>query len=290
MKVQLLHFQGCPHVDAARQALRDALSAEDIEASVEEIDIGRSEAPAWSRGWGSPTVLVDGKDVEGQGPQPSAMCCRLYTSGAPSIESIRASIAATRAVPPATSDRIALPMIGAVTAAIAASACCLVPAVLAVAGVSSVGFAAELSTYRPYFLVGTAVALATGFWLAYRPRKDDCGCAAPRSRTAARLGLWITAILSLVVAAYPLMGSGTAAAGAEEAPAKATLELTVIGMDCKECTSTIANALERVPGVVSVAVDFASGTAVVRHDGRTGLPDTAIKAVEAIGYQARVKP
>jgi mercuric ion transport protein len=288
MKIQLLHFEGCPNVDAARTAIRNALAAEKLEISVEEIDVERADAPEWARGWGSPTILIDGKDVTGQERTSTTSCCRLYAGGAPSVESIRARIAASRGSPP--SRRVALPVVGAVTAAIAASACCLIPAALAMVGVSGVGFAAKLAPYRIHFLVVTAVALAAGFWFAYRPRKDDCGCAAPKSRKAARVGLWITTVLTVALAAYPLLGRGNVSAGSVEADAKATLHLSVIGMDCKECTSTIANAIKKVPGVVSATVDFESGNAVVRYDGRGGMADAAIKAVENAGYRAELKP
>lgn len=289
MKIQLLHFQGCPNVDAARSAIRDALAAEKIDAPIEEIDVEASDAPAWARGWGSPTILVDGKDVAGQERSESSSC-RLYAGGAPSVDTIRSRIAAARPLTPATGKRVALPMIGAVTAAIAASACCLVPAVLAIVGVSGVGFASRFAPYRTYFLIASGIALAAGFWFAYRRQKDDCGCTVPRSRKAARVGLWVTTLLTVVLAAYPLWGSGSATAGSTEADAKATLNLEIVGMDCKECTSTIASAIKKVPGVVSAKVDFESGNAVVRYDGRDGMPDAAIKAVENAGYRAKVKP
>lgn len=188
--------------------------------------------------------------------------------------------------------RVALPIVGAVTAAIAASACCLVPAALALLGVSGVGFAARFAPYRTYFLIATGIALAVGFWFAYRRTEDDCGCDAPRprSRRAARVGLWLTTLLTVALAAYPLFGAGNAIAGSSEAAAKATLDLEVIGMDCKECTSTIANSIKKVPGVVSVTVDYKAGSAVVRYDGREGMGNAAIKAVEDAGYRAKVKP
>lgn len=97
MKIHLLHFEGCPNVDAARTALREALAAENVEGPVEEIDVEQPDAPEWARGWGSPTILIDGKDVTGQERSEGSSCCRLYTDGAPSIESIRARIAASRA-------------------------------------------------------------------------------------------------------------------------------------------------------------------------------------------------
>jgi hypothetical protein len=95
MKIHLLHFEGCPNVDAARVDLREALAAEALTARSGEIDVEGADAPEWARGWGSPTILIDGQDVMGQARSGSS-CCRLYADGAPSIEAIRARIASSR--------------------------------------------------------------------------------------------------------------------------------------------------------------------------------------------------
>jgi mercuric ion transport protein len=286
MKIQLLYFAGCPRVDATRAALRDALASEKLDLAIEEIDVEDPGAPEWARGWGSPTILIDGKEIYDQ-EASGAPACRFYVGGAPAVEVIRSRIIGARS---SGSKPVALPMIGAVTAAIAASACCLVPAALAVVGVSGAGFAARFTPYRTYFMIASAIALAVGFWLAYRREADACGCEVPRRRRAARVGLWSTTLLTATLAAYPLLGGGNATAGSSEARAKATLTLKVTGMDCKACTSTIANSINRVPGVVSAAVDFESGNAIVRYDGRDGMTGDAIKAVEDAGYRAEVQP
>lgn len=186
--------------------------------------------------------------------------------------------------------RATLPVVGALTAAIAASACCLVPAAFAIVGVSGAGFASKLAPCRIPFSIATAVLLAAGLWFAYRPQKDECGCGTTKSRKVARVGLWITTVMTVALAAYPMLGRRNASAGSADAEAKASIDLNVIGMDCKECTSTIANAIKKVPGVVSVTVDFESGNAIVRCDGREGMVDAAIKAVEKAGYRAELKP
>ncbi len=289
MKIQLLYFEGCPNVDASRAAIREALAAEKVDTWVEEIDVEKPGAPEWVHGWGSPTILIDGNDVAGQQPSTSS-ACRLYADGAPSVASIRERLVTASALQPEPKRRVALPMIGAVTAAIAASACCLVPAILAIVGVSGAGFGAAFAPYRLYFLIATGVALAAGFWFAYRPQKDDCGCAVPRSRRAARVGLWITTLLTASLAAYPMLGGGSATAGSDQVAAKATLSLKVTGMDCAECTTTIANQIKKVPGVVSATVDFESGIAVVRYDGREGMEAASIKAVEDAGFSAERQP
>ena len=96
MKIHLLHFEGCPNVDAARAALRHALAAEKLDVHVEEIDVEGDDAPEWAHGWGSPTILIDGQDVMGQTRSSESSCCRLYTDGAPSVDAIRARIAISR--------------------------------------------------------------------------------------------------------------------------------------------------------------------------------------------------
>jgi hypothetical protein len=92
MKIQLLYFPGCPHVDGVRELLRRVVGAG---ATIEELDTTASSTPEQLRGWGSPTVLVDGVDVAGG--QPDGSCCRLYpdgdSRGAPSEAAIRAAFA-----------------------------------------------------------------------------------------------------------------------------------------------------------------------------------------------------
>jgi hypothetical protein len=92
MAIQLLYFPDCPNVDAARDALREALALENRAVAVEEVDVSRSDAPGWTKGWGSPTVLIDGVDVAGEARSGEAMCCRIYKTGAPSIAQLREAI------------------------------------------------------------------------------------------------------------------------------------------------------------------------------------------------------
>src|SRR5688572_24287611 len=102
MKIQLLYFAGCPNLDPARAALRDAMRAEQIDQAIEEVDLESPAAPASLRGWGSPTILIDGEEITGAARTTGA-ACRLYAHGAPSVEEIRARLAASRR-PPAGSS------------------------------------------------------------------------------------------------------------------------------------------------------------------------------------------
>lgn len=77
MRVQLLTFSGCPNAEAARRTLRAVLASAGISASIEEVDTDAPDTPEPLRGWGSPTILIDGKDVGGL-QAPSGSGCRLY--------------------------------------------------------------------------------------------------------------------------------------------------------------------------------------------------------------------
>jgi uncharacterized protein len=62
------------------------------------------------------------------------------------------------------------------------------------------------------------------------------------------------------------------------------LDLTVQGMNCTHCSSSVERALAEQPGVVAVEVDLAGGRAVVRGKGLD--PVALIAAVDALGFRA----
>jgi len=100
MRVQLLYFVGCPHVDATRRVLRAALEASAVgDVAVEEFDVEAPSTPPELRGWGSPTILVDGVDLTGE-RVPSGLSCRLYRSadaaGVPSRKLIEERLRAAK--------------------------------------------------------------------------------------------------------------------------------------------------------------------------------------------------
>ena len=88
MTVQLLVFEGCPLAEPARNNLKEALAVCDIK-DFEEIDILDSASPEELRGWGSPTILVNGLDVSGH-PKGDSASCRIYDTedGAPDVKTI----------------------------------------------------------------------------------------------------------------------------------------------------------------------------------------------------------
>jgi hypothetical protein len=93
--VELVYFRGCPHVEAAREALQAALMAMGFAPEWEEWDQESPETPARVQGYGSPTVLVGGRDVRGGSPGSAGRACRV--DGLPSSAEIRSALAAEAA-------------------------------------------------------------------------------------------------------------------------------------------------------------------------------------------------
>lgn len=88
--VDLVYFDGCPHVYEARNNLRDAMEG----GSWREWDLSSPETPERFRRYGSPSVLVGGRDVTGAGAKSEGMACR--AAGAPSVKAIQQGLARLR--------------------------------------------------------------------------------------------------------------------------------------------------------------------------------------------------
>ena len=90
--VELIYFDGCPNADAARENLRVALEAAQLPPTWQEWNQYDPEAPERIKQYGSPTVLVDGRDVTGQDAGVAASACR--ADGAPAVDAIRSALSA----------------------------------------------------------------------------------------------------------------------------------------------------------------------------------------------------
>ena len=96
-EVELVYFTGCPHVEAARQAIRGALALEQLPPVWREWDQHDPATPARVQRYGSPTVLVGGRDVTGAARADAAAC---RADGIPAQETIRAAVRTATGRPP----------------------------------------------------------------------------------------------------------------------------------------------------------------------------------------------
>ena len=79
--VELIYVAGCPNVQAAREQLFTALTKLRLTPQWHEWDSAAPDAPRYIKQYGSPTVLVSGKDVLPLSPHSHGNSCRLYQDG-----------------------------------------------------------------------------------------------------------------------------------------------------------------------------------------------------------------
>ncbi len=93
--IHLLYFKGCPNSDKARENLMSALGQAALErtewlehVNLEEVDVSTASTPEEWKGFPSPTILVNGVNIEDGSTQAPGTggACRL--DGAPTIETI----------------------------------------------------------------------------------------------------------------------------------------------------------------------------------------------------------
>lgn len=179
-RVELIYDTGCPNVQRARKALLEGFSLAGLQPSWMEWDLKSPDSPAYVRGCGSPTILVDGRDVAGVAPSNGESSCRLYRSGsgafagAPSVEQVaealrvdnRPPLVATRSSSPWRSSLATVPGIAfAFLPKLACPACWPAYAGL----LSSVGLGFLLDTAYLFPLTAVFLVLAVGA-LVFRAR------------------------------------------------------------------------------------------------------------------------
>jgi mercuric ion transport protein len=87
-QVQLIYDTDCPNIQRARKAMLEGFSQAGLQPSWTEWDPNSPESPAYVRGYGSPTILVDGRDVAGVAPGNGGSSCRLYRKGSGTFEGV----------------------------------------------------------------------------------------------------------------------------------------------------------------------------------------------------------
>jgi mercuric ion transport protein len=127
MKVEVLYFEGCPNYHRTTTLVRQAIAELGVDAEVEEIEV-RTPQDAERLGFlGSPTVHVDGVDIDPSEREStvSGFACRTYAGRAvPPREMIIAALRGGQCAPaaPATRGRLR-----AVVTALAGTGALLLP-------------------------------------------------------------------------------------------------------------------------------------------------------------------
>ena len=78
MQVSFLYFEDCPSHDLALERLREVIAEEGIPDEVEVIKVETEEQAHKLRFVGSPTIRVDGQDIDPPSDSRYALTCRSY--------------------------------------------------------------------------------------------------------------------------------------------------------------------------------------------------------------------
>ncbi len=157
IKIDLLYFEGCPNVDKTRNNIREALSKMGLPLKWHEIDINDKYTASHLKGFPSPTVLINGIDIEtGLSKLSGSSSCQI--TGAPSVNTLlramqkdspKKGIFAFMATIPAT--------VIAVFPSVFCPAC--YPALAALLSSMGLGFFASEAVLQPLTIIFLLIAL-----------------------------------------------------------------------------------------------------------------------------------
>jgi hypothetical protein len=98
MKIEILYVPGCPNYPPTFERLQAVLASESVKAGIQGIPVTTEVEAKALLFPGSPTVRVNGEDVEPQQTSVPSLACRLYEnrSGIPSEELLRVAISGAK--------------------------------------------------------------------------------------------------------------------------------------------------------------------------------------------------
>lgn len=293
MKVQILYFVGCPNHVPAVELVRSVASKVGNDISIEEVEVKQRDDVASLKFLGSPTILIDGLDVEPAARHRTdyGFSCRVYgSSGLPDKSLIRAALGndGLPKLPRRNTRSSVFSMVGAVAVAVAASACCWLPVLLIGLGVSAAGVSTTFEPMRPYLLGVSGVLLAFAFRSVYF-KKANCApdSACPTRRVKAdrfsQAMVWFATILVIGFAAFPNMlgmGSNRGFDTADEETQLAIMSFQIEGMTCAGCASLLEQKLSEIDGVEKVNIDYEQSIAEIAF--HTNFPPNGFLLTETI--------
>jgi hypothetical protein len=94
VRVEVLFVPGCPNYEPALERLKGVLVSEGLDVEVHGVPVNTGEDAAALMFLGSPTIRIDGEDVELAQTNAPGLTCRLYANrtGVPSEETLRLAV------------------------------------------------------------------------------------------------------------------------------------------------------------------------------------------------------
>lgn len=95
MKIEVLYFAGCPNHKPTVERVSEVVHRLGIDATVNEVEVKQGDDPKALRFAGSPTVLINGRDIDptSQHGANYGFGCRMFGgAGVPPVEMVERAI------------------------------------------------------------------------------------------------------------------------------------------------------------------------------------------------------
>lgn len=184
-----------------------------------------------------------------------------------------------------------------IMAALGASLCCITPILALVAGIGGAASAFSwLDPFRPYLIGLTVLVLGFAWYQKLKSKKEDVDCACddedktPFMQSKKFLGIITT--LAVLLMTFPYYSGAffpnkpVKEATVVRQPVLHQAKLSIKGMTCAGCESSVNRALESKAGVVEAKASYDEAMAIVSYDP-AAVTVEVLKAVieEEVGYQ-----
>ena len=93
IKIEIQYFHSCPNSSEMIRRVKEAIKGSEEKIEYNEVLVESNELAEKLKFRGSPTVLINGVDIEGRSePESASLNCRVYENGLPEVEEIRKKI------------------------------------------------------------------------------------------------------------------------------------------------------------------------------------------------------
>ncbi len=98
MKIEILYVPGCPNYQPTFERLQTVLASEAVKTGIQGMPVTTEVEAKALLFPGSPTVRINGEDVERHRTSAPGLSCRLYEnrSGIPSEELLRTAVSSAK--------------------------------------------------------------------------------------------------------------------------------------------------------------------------------------------------
>ena len=176
-------------------------------------------------------------------------------------------------------------IVGSVGGGFIAALCCIGPLVLAGAGMA--GMFAGFQDYRPYVIPVVIVLLGVSFYYAYRKREVECEDGSCKMESVGKwnkIGMWVSAIVVVLLILFPYIGFAPAAAFDETAESSTEVTVTIEGMTCTSCAAGVERALAGEEGISDANVSYPEGSGTIKIDEKKISVDELIDKINRTGF------